>query len=93
MSYRLGFDVGGTFTDVLLVDERAGSTWRRQIWRAPTAVTAQGKHQPLQWNSGSVHRYTEFDVKPCSITSPSAFIYPPRCVYITPLGKPVVPLV
>ena len=24
MSYRLGVDVGGTFTDVLLVDERAG---------------------------------------------------------------------
>ena len=28
MSYRLGVDVGGTFTDVLLVDEQAGSTWR-----------------------------------------------------------------
>ena len=23
---------------------------------AATAVTAQGKHQPLQWNIGSVHR-------------------------------------
>jgi maleamate amidohydrolase len=28
MSCRLGVDVGDTFTDVLLVDERAGSTWR-----------------------------------------------------------------
>ena len=36
MSYRLGVDVGGTFTDVLLVDETSGSTWR-----AKTASTPQ----------------------------------------------------
>ena len=36
MSYRLGVDVGGTFTDVLLVDEDSGSTWR-----AKTASTPQ----------------------------------------------------
>ncbi len=35
MSYRLGVDVGGTFTDVLLVDEDTGSTWR-----AKTASTS-----------------------------------------------------
>jgi N-methylhydantoinase A len=28
MSYRLGVDVGGTFTDVLLIDEETGRTWR-----------------------------------------------------------------
>ena len=28
MSYRLGVDVGGTFTDVLLVEEGSGATWR-----------------------------------------------------------------
>ena len=32
-------------------------------------------------------------VRPCSITSPSAFRYAPRCVNITPFGNPVVPLV
>ncbi len=36
MSYRLGVDVGGTFTDVLLVDEASGATWR-----AKTASTPQ----------------------------------------------------
>lgn len=36
MTYRLGVDVGGTFTDVLLVDEGTGSTWR-----AKTASTPQ----------------------------------------------------
>ena len=36
MSYRLGVDVGGTFTDVLLIDERTGGTWR-----AKTASTPQ----------------------------------------------------
>ena len=28
MTYRLGVDVGGTFTDLLLVDETSGRTWR-----------------------------------------------------------------
>lgn len=36
MTYRLGVDVGGTFTDVLLVDEASGDTWR-----AKTASTPQ----------------------------------------------------
>jgi len=36
MSYRLGVDVGGTFTDVLLVDAESGHTWR-----AKTASTPQ----------------------------------------------------
>ncbi|HEY2270716.1 MAG TPA: hydantoinase/oxoprolinase family protein, partial [Streptosporangiaceae bacterium] len=35
MSYRLGVDVGGTFTDVLLVDERTGSTWRAKTSSTP----------------------------------------------------------
>ncbi|WP_295693190.1 hydantoinase/oxoprolinase family protein [Lapillicoccus sp.] len=35
MSYRLGVDVGGTFTDVLLVDETSGSTWRAKTASTP----------------------------------------------------------
>ena len=35
MSYRLGVDVGGTFTDVLLMEEDSGETWR-----AKTASTS-----------------------------------------------------
>ena len=27
MSYRLGVDVGGTFTDLLLIDEQGGATF------------------------------------------------------------------
>ena len=38
---------------------RAGSTARRQTWRPPVPVTPQVVHQPLQWNIGRVHRYTE----------------------------------
>ena len=37
----------------------AGSTARRQTWCPPTAVTPHVVHHPLQWNIGSVHRYTE----------------------------------
>ena len=33
-----------------------GSMPRRHTWRPPTAVSAHGMHQPLQWNIGSVHR-------------------------------------
>ena len=35
MSYRLGVDVGGTFTDVLLVDEDSGETWRAKTASTP----------------------------------------------------------
>src|SRR5690606_13073636 len=35
MAYRLGVDVGGTFTDVLLVDEATGATWRAKTASTP----------------------------------------------------------
>src|SRR3954466_5683165 len=35
MSFRLGVDVGGTFTDVLLVDEDTGATWRAKTASTP----------------------------------------------------------
>ena len=35
MSYRLGVDVGGTFTDVLLVDSDSGETWRAKTASTP----------------------------------------------------------
>jgi N-methylhydantoinase A len=35
MSYRLGVDVGGTFTDLLLVDEKNGSTWSAKVPSTP----------------------------------------------------------
>ncbi len=36
MTYRLGVDVGGTFTDILLIDDGSGATYR-----AKTAITPQ----------------------------------------------------
>jgi N-methylhydantoinase A len=35
MSYRLGVDVGGTFTDVLLVEDATGTTWRAKTASTP----------------------------------------------------------
>lgn len=35
MSYRLGVDVGGTFTDVLLIDTASGETWRAKTASTP----------------------------------------------------------
>ena len=35
MSYRLGVDVGGTFTDLLLVDEKTGRNWSAKIPSTP----------------------------------------------------------
>ena len=35
MTYRLGVDVGGTFTDVLLVEEATGETWRAKTASTP----------------------------------------------------------
>ncbi len=36
MTYRLGVDVGGTFTDVLLVEEASGVTWRAKTASTPS---------------------------------------------------------
>lgn len=35
MVYRLGVDVGGTFTDLLLIDEGTGQTWRDKVPSTP----------------------------------------------------------
>jgi N-methylhydantoinase A len=35
MTYRLGVDVGGTFTDLLLLDQRSGSFWRHKTPSTP----------------------------------------------------------
>src|SRR5262245_45326035 len=40
MTYRLGVDVGGTFTDVLLVDEATGATWRAKTPSTPADQSA-----------------------------------------------------
>lgn len=35
MAYRLGVDVGGTFTDILLIDDDSGQTWRAKTGSTP----------------------------------------------------------
>ena len=35
MSYRLGVDVGGTFTDLLLINEDDGHTWTAKVPSTP----------------------------------------------------------
>ena len=42
------------------------------------AAIVHGKHQPLQWNIGSVHRYTACRGMPQSMMFDSAFRYAPR---------------
>ena len=36
MPYRLGVDVGGTFTDLLLIDESSGKTFRAKVPSTPS---------------------------------------------------------
>lgn len=35
MAYRLGVDVGGTFTDLLLLDDQSGQAWREKVPSTP----------------------------------------------------------
>ena len=35
MAYRLGVDVGGTFTDLLLFDDASGDSWRHKTPSTP----------------------------------------------------------
>jgi N-methylhydantoinase A len=40
MSYRLGVDVGGTFTDLLLINEETGATFRVKVPTTPANQAA-----------------------------------------------------
>ena len=51
----------------------AASTRRRHTCVPACAVMVQGKHQPLQWNIGSVHKYTGWCGRDQVTTLPSAF--------------------
>ena len=39
MTYRLGVDVGGTFTDLLLFDESSGAFWRHKTPSTRSTIT------------------------------------------------------
>ena len=56
---------------------RSGSTLRRATCVAPAAVTAQGKHHPLQWNFGSVQKEVDRASGPVCETIASACSEPP----------------
>jgi len=56
-------------------------------------VTAKTMPQPLQWNIGTVHRYTSRSLTPAFQPRVTAFIQRLRCVACTPFGRAVVPLV
>ena len=56
----------------------AGSTLRRQTLMPADAATVHGKHQPLQWNIGSVHRYTGCWPRLPARMLLTAFKYAPR---------------
>ena len=40
MAYRLGVDVGGTFTDLLLINEDTGETFRAKVPTTPVNQAA-----------------------------------------------------
>ncbi len=53
MSYRLGVDVGDTFTDVLLVEEGSGATWRAKTASTPSDQAVGVLHGVLLGLSGT----------------------------------------
>src|SRR5438034_8165846 len=55
-----------------------GSTLRIVTWRPPTAVTAHGKHQPLQWNIGCSQRNIDSGDRSATMASLRALRYAPR---------------
>ena len=56
---RRGAEVGRRPTRACAARSDSAPSRGRHRWMPPTAVTAQLKHQPLQWNIGSVQRNTE----------------------------------
>src|SRR6266508_5578789 len=53
-------------------------TWRRHTWVPATTEIDHGKHQPLQWNIGKVHRYTGCFAIPQVPILPTLSRYAPR---------------
>ena len=70
-----------------------GSTAGKKTCLRAAAVTAQVKHQPLQWNIGSVHRYASPPASSASITSAERVQVRAAVRVDHALGRPVVPLV
>src|SRR6266487_2539717 len=70
----------------------APSTLRMTMWRPPMPVTAYGIPHPLQWNIGSVWRYTSRSLTPVCHPKTVALIQQLRWVSCTPLGRAVVEL-
>ena len=69
------------------------SILRMMTCLAPMPVAAYSTPQPLQWNCGSVCRYTSRSVRPSCQPNVVALSQMLRCVSCTPLGRAVVPLV
>ncbi len=46
---------------------------------------------PVTWNSGSTDRITDSAPEPDQVEPPTMLCITERCVWIQPLGKPVVP--
>ena len=71
----------------------APSILRMMMCSAPMPVTAYSTPQPLQWNCGSVCRYTSRSLMPRCQPNVVAFSQMLRWVSCTPFGRAVVPLV
>jgi hypothetical protein len=67
------------------------STLRNTMCWPPMPVTAYSIPQPLQWNCGSVCRYTSRSSTPMCQPNVVALSQMLRCVSWTPLGRAVVP--
>jgi hypothetical protein len=69
----------------------APSILRMMTCFAPIPVTAYSIPHPLQWNCGSVWRYTSRSLTPMCQPKTVAFSHRLRWVSCTPLGRAVVP--
>jgi hypothetical protein len=55
-----------------------GTTFLTQMFVPPCAAVAHAMHHPLQWNMGTVQRYTGMDVMSLQSSAASEFRYAPR---------------
>lgn len=50
--------IRSSYSITIWQEKKRGVTCRRHMLVPQIAASVQTKHQPLQWNSGRVHRYT-----------------------------------
>ena len=85
MSYRLGVDVGGTFTDLLLINEENGATWTAKVPSTPedSSIGVLNGVERICDESGVNPAEIELVMHGTTVATNAVFIFAPGRLYFS----------